>query len=115
MYLIVETMGPDGEPALVEGEGLGIAQALVDGLNREALRPGTPVVMRANPNRGGWGKQARILDVTTEDGEIHAFSTANARTLQLTPAESLEGRWAPLSGPWRAGRSRQKAVPLRRS
>ena len=95
MYLIVETVGPDGETALVEGEGLAITQALVDGLDRDALTPGTPVVMRANPNRGGWGKQVRILDVTTEDGEIHPFYTANSRTLRLTPADSLEGRWAP--------------------
>jgi len=95
MYLIVETTGPDGEPALVEGEGLAITQALVDGLDREALQPGTPVVMRANPNRGGWGKQVRILDVTTEDGEIHPFYTANRRDRRLTPAESLDGRWAP--------------------
>jgi hypothetical protein len=95
MYLIVETKGPDGQPALVEGEGLGITQALVDGLDREALKPGTPVVMRANPNRGGWGKQVRILDVTTEDGEIHAFYAANRRTRALKPAESLEGHWAP--------------------
>jgi hypothetical protein len=95
MYLIVETEGPDGKPALVEGEGLGITQALVDGLDREALQPGTRVVMRANPNRGGWGKQVRILDVTTEDGEIHPFYTANSRTLRLMPADSLEGKWAP--------------------
>ncbi len=95
MYLIVETVGPDGEPALVEGEGLGITQALVDGLDRDALQPGTPVVMRANPNRGGWGKQVRILDVTTEDGEIHPFYAANTRSLTLTPAESMAGRWAP--------------------
>jgi hypothetical protein len=95
MYLIVETKGPDGQPALVEGEGLGITQALVDGLDREALKPGTPVVMRANPNRGGWGKQVRILDVTTQDGEIHPFYAANTRTRTLTPAESLEGHWAP--------------------
>ena len=95
MYLIVETTGPDGDPALIEGEGLGITQALVDGLDRDALQPGTPVVMRANPNRGGWGKQVRILDVTTEDGEIHPFYTANSRTLRLTPAESMNGRWAP--------------------
>jgi len=73
MYLVVDTTGPDGKPAQVEGEGLGITQALVDGLRREDLKPGTPVVMRANPNRGGWGKQVRILDVTTEDGEIHPF------------------------------------------
>jgi hypothetical protein len=49
MYLVVETKGPDGKPELVEGEGLAITQALVDGLRREALMPGTPVVMRANP------------------------------------------------------------------
>jgi hypothetical protein len=95
MYLIVETNGPDGQPALVEGEGLGITQALVDGLDREALKPGTPIVMRANPNRGGWGKQVRILDVTTQDGEIHPFYAANTRTRTLTPAESLEAHWAP--------------------
>ena len=95
MYLVVETKGPDGKPALVEGEGLGITQALVDGLERDALKPGTPVVMRANPNRGGWGKQVRILDVTTQDGEIHPFYAANTRTRVLTPAESLEGHWAP--------------------
>jgi hypothetical protein len=95
MYLVVETKGPDGQRALVEGEGLGITQALVDGLDREALKPGTPVVMRANPNRGGWGKQVRILDVTTEDGEIHPFYAATRRTRTLAPAESLEGHWAP--------------------
>jgi hypothetical protein len=95
MYLTVETVGPDGKPALVEGEGVGITQALVDGLNRDALKPGTPVVMRANPNRGGWGKQVRIMDVTTQDGEVHPFYAANTRTRVLTPAESLEGKWAP--------------------
>jgi len=95
MYLIVETKGPDGKPALVEGEGLGITQALVDGLDRDALKPGTPVIVRANPNRGGWGKQVRIQDVTTQDGEIHPFYAANRRTRILTPAESLEGHWAP--------------------
>jgi len=88
-------VGPDGQPALVEGEGLGITQALVDGLVRDALEPGTPVVMRANPNRGGWGKQMRVLDVTTGDGEIHPFYAANTRTRALTPATSLEGHWAP--------------------
>jgi hypothetical protein len=95
MYLVVATKGPDGQPALVEGEGVGITQALVDGLDRNALTPGTPVVMRANPNRGGWGKQVRIMDVTTQDGEVHPFYAANTRTRVLKPAESLEGHWAP--------------------
>jgi hypothetical protein len=95
MYLVVETKGPDGKPALVEGEGVAITQALVDGLDRDALKPGTPVVVRANPNKGGWGKQVRVLDVTTQDGEIHPFYEANRRTRTLTPAESLAGQWAP--------------------
>jgi hypothetical protein len=95
MYLVVETTGPDGKTVLIEGEGLGITQALVDGLDRDALKVGTPVVMRANPNRGGWGKQVRIQDVTTQDGVIHPFYAANRRTRALTPAESIEGHWAP--------------------
>lgn len=112
MYLIVETEGPDGEPALVEGEGLGITQALVDGLDRDALQPGTPVVMRANPNRGGWGKQVRILDVTTQDGEIHPFYAANTRTRTLTPAESLDGRWAPSRAALGAGFGAMAGFPV---
>ena len=95
MYLVVETTGPDGKPALIEGEGLGITQALVDGLDRDALKPGTPVVMRANPNRGGWGKQVRIMDVTTQDGKIHPFYASNTRNRTLAEAKSLEGHWAP--------------------
>jgi hypothetical protein len=79
----------------VEGEGVGITQALVDGLDRNALPPGTPVVMRANPNRGGWGKQVRVMDITTQDGTVHPFYAANTRTRALTPAKSLEGHWAP--------------------
>ena len=89
MYLTVETKGPDGKPALIEGEGLGITQAAVDGLKREDLKRGTPVVVRINPNRSGWGKQVRILDVTTQDGEIHPFYAANTRTRVLTPATSI--------------------------
>ena len=112
MYLIVNTKGPDGQPAQVEGEGLGITQALVDGLHREALQPGTPVVMRANPNRGGWGKQVRILDVTTQDGEIHPFYAANTRTRKLTPAESLEGHWAPSRAALGAGFGAMASWPI---
>jgi len=112
MYLLVETTGPDGEPALVEGEGLAITQALVDGLDREALQPGTPVVMRANPNQGGWGKQVRILDVTTQDGEIHPFYKESNRSRRLTPAQSLNGRWAPNQAAIGAGFGAMARFPL---
>ena len=91
MYLAIETKGPDGKPALVEGEGVGITQALVDGLKREDLKPGTPVVVRVNPNRSGWGKQVRILDVTTQDGEIHPFYAANTRTRSVDASGEHRG------------------------
>jgi hypothetical protein len=96
MYLIIETRGSDGKPLRVEGEGLATTQARADGLKREALRPGMRVIMRANPNRDNVpGKQVRILDVTTQDGEIHPFYAASTRERTLKPANSLAGRWAP--------------------
>jgi hypothetical protein len=112
MYLTVETKGPDGKPALIEGEGLGITQANVDGLKREDLKPGTPVVVRINPNRSGWGKQVRILDVTTQDGEIHPFYAANTRTRVLTPATSIAGHWAPNRASTGAAFGAMAAFPL---
>ena len=112
MYLTIATTGPDGKPAQVEGEGLGITQALVDGLKRDALKPGTPIVMRMNPNRGGWGKQVRILDITTEDGEIHPFYAANTRTRVLTPATSLAGHWAPNRAALGAGFGAMARFPI---
>ena len=95
MYLIIETKGPDGKPMRVEGEGLATTQARADGLTRDALKPGMRVIMRANPNRGGPGKQVRVLDVTTQNGELHPFYAASTRGRTLKPANSLAGRWAP--------------------
>ena len=95
IYLVVETLGEDGEPRLIQGEGLAITQALVDGLRPEALQPGTPVVMRANPNRRATSDTVRLLDVTTPDDGIQPFYAGNAVPRELTPAESLAGHWAP--------------------
>ena len=95
MYLFVETVGEDGKKQIIQGEGLAITQALVDGLHQQDLPPGATVVVRANPNRNGPGKTVRLLDVTTQDGEIHPFYAANSRTRTLTPAASLAGNWAP--------------------
>src|SRR3954471_12045492 len=47
MYLFVETVGEDGKKQVIQGEGLAITQALVDGLHREDLPPGVAVVVRA--------------------------------------------------------------------
>src|SRR5688572_14696509 len=95
IYLIVETVGEDGKRQLIQGEGLAITQALVDGLQKDDLRAGMPVVVRANPNRSGPGKTVRVLDVTTQDGKIHPWYAASSRARTLTPAKSLAGNWAP--------------------
>jgi hypothetical protein len=106
IYVIVETVGEDGKPQLIQGEGLAITQALVDGLKKDDLKPGAPVVMRANPNRNGPARTVRVLDVTTQDGEIHPFYAASSRARTLTPAKSLAGNWAPsrqsMSAAWGA-------------
>jgi hypothetical protein len=112
MYLYIETESPEGEKVVIQGEGLGITQALVDGLDRDALKPGTPIVVRANPNRGGFGKQVRLLDVTTQDGEIHPFYAANKRTRKLTPADSLEGKWAPTRAAFGAAMGAMARFPI---
>jgi hypothetical protein len=95
MYLFVETVDEDGKKQVIQGEGLAITQALVDGLHQKDLPVGAQVVVRANPNRNGPGKTVRLLDVTTQDGEIHPFYAANSRARTLTPAKSLAGNWAP--------------------
>lgn len=96
IYLIVETQNSRGEPMLQQIEGLAITQAQVDGLQRDALQPGTRVLVRANPNRGGEGKTVRGLDVvTTADGKVHPFYQRKAPPLELQPAAGLGGRWAP--------------------
>ena len=64
IYLIVETVGEDGKRQLIQGEGLAITQALVDGLQKDDLKPGMPVVMRANPNRSGPARTARFTRST---------------------------------------------------
>jgi hypothetical protein len=95
MYLFVETVGEDGKKQVIQGEGLAITQALVDGLHQKDLPPGALVVVRANPNRKESGNTVRLLDVTTQDGEIHPFYAANSKTRTLKPATSLAGNWAP--------------------
>ena len=104
MYLYVEAEGPDGETAVIQGEGLAITQALVDGLDRDALQPGMPVIVRANPNRGGWGKQVRVLDevgkedalaVAVGEGAIDAGAVERGVDVEAVAdvADEEEGRW----------------------
>jgi hypothetical protein len=96
IYLIVETADEKGGKRLQQIEGLAVTQALVDGLDRKALKPGTHVLVRANPNRHGADRTVRGLDVvTTADGKVHPMYRRNGAALQLKPATSIAGKWAP--------------------
>jgi hypothetical protein len=61
------------------------------------LAIGTHVIVRANPNRGGAGKVVRGLDVTTDDGKIHALTDRgrNSATPAVVAATTIEGNWVP--------------------
>jgi hypothetical protein len=96
IYLIVETIDEKGGRRLQQVEGLAVTQALVDGLDRKALKPGTHVLVRANPNRHGADRTVRGLDVvTTADGRVHPMYRRTGAAPQLKPATSIAGKWAP--------------------
>lgn len=96
IYLIVATTDGKGGKRLQQVEGLAVTQALVDGLDRKALQPGTHVLVRANPNRHGADRTVRGLDVvTTADGKVHPMYRRNGAAPQLQPASSIAGKWAP--------------------
>jgi hypothetical protein len=96
IYLIVEVTEADGSTRLQQIEGLAVTQAMVDGLDRNALTHGTRVLVHANPNRTGVGKTIRGLDVVTiADGKVHPFYRRTAGELSLVPANGLSGKWAP--------------------
>lgn len=95
MYLVVETLDDSGEPILQQIEGLAITQALVAGFDKEAFVPGSRVVVRANPNRGGAGRTVRGLTITMEDGSVQPMYERSPEIQLLVPAEGLAGNWAP--------------------
>lgn len=96
IYLIVETTDEKGAKHLQQVEGLAVTQALVDGLDRNALKPGTRVLVRANPNRHGADRTIRGLEVvTTADGKVHPMYRKSGAGPVLKPANSIAGKWAP--------------------
>src|SRR4029077_10522455 len=53
IYFTVETRDARGEPQLQEIEATSVSEAAALGLRKEAIAPGTHVLVRANPNRQG--------------------------------------------------------------
>jgi hypothetical protein len=97
-YFTVETVGPDGERLLQPFEADPVTVLVGHGLKKEALAPGTRVVVRAFPSRRGPGRLAMGLDVVTPDGATHPLDQIRGRS-SAPPvsgvAEGLAGSWFP--------------------
>jgi hypothetical protein len=86
-----------GQPVRQEIEALAISEANALGLTREAIAPGSKVVVRAHPGRSGPGRRALGLDVTTSDGKIYPLNTDAKYSIHVATvkAQGLAGQWAP--------------------
>jgi len=98
IYFTVETRDARGEPRLQEIEATSVSEAAALGLRKEAIAPGTHVLVRVNPNRQGAGARASGLDVRTSDGTVYPLNVDAKLALVpaiATTADGLAGRWAP--------------------
>jgi hypothetical protein len=99
VYFRLDVQRPDGATVSQEVEvgPLSTLQAL--GLSRGVVVPGERVSIRANPNRRGAGHLVVGLDLTKSNGEVYPLHVVGrARPPpRPTPAESLAGRWVPVS------------------
>jgi hypothetical protein len=95
--MTLETEGADGEKSRLEIELLSVSEAAALGLKKEAIEPGSHVVVRAHPGRRGPGSKAAGLDVRTDDGKVYPLNI-DARLAVLPdpqPATGVAGHWAP--------------------
>ena len=95
-YLTLDVVGPDGRVVSQEVEAGPISVVQPLGLERDSLRVGDRVVVRANPSRRGVGT-VMGLDVTRADGVVLPLHLASAslRTPSAALATSIAGTWRP--------------------
>jgi hypothetical protein len=95
--MTLETQSPGGERSRLEIELSSVSEALALGLKREAIQPGSRVVVRAHPGRSGPGAKAAGLDVRASDGTVYPLNI-DARLAVVPaaqPATGIAGHWAP--------------------
>ncbi len=113
LYLTVETKGAEGKPMLQAVEGMSVSQALAWGTPKDALAPGTHVVVRARPARAGAGARVLGLDVTTDGGKrflLNVDGRSGALPVAAV-ASGLAGNWVPSIDGFRAGLARNANGP----
>ena len=84
--MTLETQGLGGESSRQEIELSSVSEALALGLKKEAIAPGSRVVVRVHPGRSGPGAKASGLDVRTGDGTVYPLNI-DARLAVLPAAQ----------------------------
>jgi hypothetical protein len=98
IFMTVETQSPGGEAYRLEIEVTSVSEAPVLGLTKEAIAPGSRLVVRAHPGRAGPRARAVGLSATTRDGTVYPLNTdarLAIRTAAAVQASGIAGRWAP--------------------
>ena len=96
--MTVQTNASDGTPLMQDIEVMSVSEARSLGLARDAIAPGSHVVVRAHPGRTGPGTRAVGLDVKTSDGRLLPLNTDAGFAVApsgLPEAQGLAGRWSP--------------------
>jgi hypothetical protein len=96
IYLTVETLSADSQPALQSFELASIASLQPYGLTRETLPVGLKVEVRAHPPRRPGGRML-ALDLTTEEGALFRLHPRGRGVIlaATAPAEGIAGQWLP--------------------
>ena len=96
IFFTLETTGAGGAPERVEIEVMSVAEAAALGLRREAMAPGTRVVVRGHPARSS-GARAVGLDMRAADGAVYPLNLEARVALRPAPvpADGIAGRWVP--------------------
>ena len=95
--MTIERQDSGGERSRLEIELTSVSEALALGLPKDAIAPGSHVVVRAHPGRSGPAAKAVGLDVRTSDGIVYPLNI-DARLAVIPaarPASGIAGHWAP--------------------
>jgi hypothetical protein len=114
IFMTIENERSDGAPSSVEVEVTSISEAHALGLPREALAPGSRVVVRAHPGRRTPVTTAVGLEVKTGDGAVYPLNVDAKLAIRARAVEagSIAGNWAPTLESFNAIRARMGSWPL---
>jgi len=114
IFMTVETERADGALSGVEVEVTSISEAQALGLPKEAIAPGSRVVVRAHPSRRTPVTTAVGLEVRTSDGTVYPLNVDAKLAIRARAVEArgIAGNWAPTLESFSAVRATVGSWPL---